>query len=239
MDLSGKTALITGGARRLGRSVAVHLRQAGCNIVVHYNRSKEEALSLQSEIGCRLFQADFQNPTIKTLQARLKEEIGFVDILINNASTFSQTDWEDVTEDIWDTDLTVNLKVPFFLAHFFGKQMKAKGFGKIVSVADIAAERPYLQYLPYSIAKSGVVAFTQALARSLAPEVQINAIAPGTVLFPENMPANVQKSIIEKIPAGRSCSIEEFLHTVDFLLADVDYITGQTIVLDGGRSLRW
>ena len=85
MDLSGKTALITGGARRLGRSVAVHLRQAGCNIVVHYNRSKEEALSLQSEIGCRLFQADFQKPTIKTLQARLKEEIGFVDILINNA----------------------------------------------------------------------------------------------------------------------------------------------------------
>ena len=104
-------------------------------------------------------------------------------------------------------------------------------------MADIAADRPYLQYLPYSIAKSGVVAFTQALARTLAPEVQVNAIAPGTVLFPENI--NVQKSIIEKIPAGRSCSIEEFSHTVDFLLADVDYITGQTIVLDGGRSLRW
>jgi pteridine reductase len=239
MDLSGKTALITGGARRLGRALAIHLRQAGCSIVVHYNRSKEEAQALQSEIGCRLFQADFEKGSIKTLQSRLKEEIGFVDILINNASTFSQSDWEDLTEDIWDKDLTVNLKVPFFLAHFFGKQMKVKGFGKIVSMADIAAERSYLQYLPYSIAKSGVVAFTQALARSLAPEVQVNAIAPGTILFPENMPEDIQKTIIGNIPAGRTCSIEEFLQTVDFLLADVDYITGQTIVLDGGRSLKW
>ena len=239
MDLSGKTVLITGGARRLGRAVAVHLRQAGCSIVVHYNQSREEALSLQSEIGCRLFQADFQKISIKTLQNRLKEEIGFVDILINNASTFSQSDWEDVTEDIWDEDLTVNLKVPFFLAHFLGKQMKVNGFGKIVSMADIAADRPYLQYLPYSIAKSGVVTFTQALARSLAPEVQVNAIAPGTILFPEAMSDDLRKSIIERIPAGRTCSIDEFLRTVDFLLADVDYITGQTIVLDGGRSLRW
>jgi pteridine reductase len=239
MELSGKIALITGGARRLGRAVAVHLRKAGCSIIVHYNDSKEEALSLQSEIGCRLFQADFETTTVKTLQSRFKEEIGFVDILINNASLFSQTPWQDITEEIWDRDLTVNLKVPFFLAHFFGKQMKTNGFGKIINMADIAAERGYLHYLPYSIAKAGVVSFTQSLARSLAPEVQVNAIAPGTILFPENMPQAMQKSILEKIPAGRLCTMEEFLRTVDFLLADVDYITGQTIVLDGGRSLKW
>jgi pteridine reductase len=239
MDLSGKTALITGGARRLGRALAIHLRQAGCSVVVHYNRSKEEAQSLQSEIGCRLFQADFEKGSINTLQSRLKEEIGFVDILINNASTFSQSDWQDLTEEIWDKDLIVNLKVPFFLAHFFGKQMKVNGFGKIVSMADIAAERSYLQYLPYSIAKSGVVAFTRAMARSLAPEVQVNAIAPGTILFPEDMAEETRRAIVENIPAGRTCTIEEFLQTVDFLLADVDYITGQTIVLDGGRSLKW
>lgn len=239
MDLAGKTALITGGARRLGRAVAVHLRKAGCSIVVHYNHSESEARSLQAEIGCRLFQADFEKGSVKTLQTRFKEEIGFVDILINNASAFTRSDWEDITEELWDGDMTVNLKVPFFLAHFFGSQMKGKGLGKIISMADIAAERPYLSYLPYSIAKAGVVAFTRALARSFAPEVQVNAIAPGTILFPEEMDEDARKAIIENIPAGRICTIEEFLQTVDFLLSDVDYITGQTIVLDGGRSLKW
>jgi pteridine reductase len=239
MDLAGRTAFITGSARRLGRSLAIHLRQAGCNIVVHYNQSGADAKSLQSEIGCRLFQADFSKTSIKILQNRLKEEIGFVDILINNASSFAHTDWEDIGEELWDHEMTVNLKVPFFLAHFFGRQMKTKGFGKIINMTDIAAERAYLNYLPYSIARSGVVAFTQALARPLAPEVQVNAIAPGTILFPENMPAQLQEKILSKIPAGRTCTIDEFLRTVDFLLEDVDYITGQTIVLDGGRSLTW
>ena len=239
MDLAGKTALITGGARRLGRSLAVHLRQADCNIVVHYNRSESEAKSLQSEIGCRLFQADFSKISIKNLQDRLKEEVGFVDILINNASSFVESDWQDVNEELWDFEVTVNLKVPFFLSQYFGRQMKAKGSGKIISMADIAAEKPYSSYIPYSIAKSGVVAFTKAMAKVLAPEVQVNAIAPGTILFPDDMPEEQQKAILKKIPMRRTSTIQEFLRTVDFLVADVDYITGQTIVLDGGRSLSW
>ena len=239
MNLAGKTVFLTGGARRLGRALAVHLRKADCSIVVHYNRSEMEAKSLQAEIGCRLFQADFSKIPIKTLQNRLKEEIGFVDILINNASSFSHTEWEDVEEELWDHEMSVNLKVPFFLTHFFGAQMKARGFGKIINMSDIAAERPYLNYLPYSIARSGVVAFTRAFARAFAPEVQVNAIAPGTILFPENLPAELQQKILSKIPAGRTATMDEFLRTVDFLLTDVDYITGQTIVLDGGRSLTW
>jgi NAD(P)-dependent dehydrogenase (short-subunit alcohol dehydrogenase family) len=239
MDLAGKTALITGGALRLGRAVAVHLRDAGCNIVVHYHQSEEQAKTLQSEIGCRLFRADFAKISVKNLQNRLQSEIGFVDILFNNASTFSRSDWEDVDEDLWDSELAVNLKIPFFLAKFFGSEMKARGAGKILSMADIAAERTYLHYLPYSIAKAGVIKFTQALGRTLAPEVQVNAIAPGTILFPENMAEDVKKNILSKIPMERTCTVEEFLRTVDFLLSGVDYITGQTIVLDGGRSLTW
>lgn len=239
MDLSGKTAMITGGARRLGRALAIHLRNAGCNLVVHYNTSKEDADSLQRQIGCRLFQADFTKLSIVDLQQRLKNEIGFVDILVNNASTFLRSDWEEVDEALWDHEIAVNLKVPFFLAHFFGKQMKDNGYGKILNMTDIAAERSYLHYLPYSIAKSGVATFTRALARTLAPEVQVNAIAPGTILFPENMPKDLQMNVLSKIPAGRTCTVDEYLRTVDFLLSDVDYITGQTIVLDGGRSLTW
>jgi NAD(P)-dependent dehydrogenase (short-subunit alcohol dehydrogenase family) len=239
MVLSGKTVFITGGARRLGKSLASYLHQRGCSIVVHYNSSETEAKELQSQIGCRLFHADFSKITVQKLKSRLKDEIGSVDILMNNAGTFEERHWEDIDEDSWDHDLDVNLKIPFFLAHYFGPLMKAKGSGKIINMSDIAAEHPYLKHLPYSIAKIGVIAFTRALARSLAPEVQVNAIAPGTILFPENMPEQTQNAILKNIPAGRTATLEEFLRTVDFLLEDVDYITGQTIVLDGGRSLTW
>jgi pteridine reductase len=239
MELSGKTVLITGGARRLGKSLAAHLYQLGSSIVVHYNSSDAEAKEFQSQIGCRLFHADFSKISVQKLKSRLKEEIGAVDVLINNASTFDERPWEDIDEASWDHDLNVNLKIPFFLAHYFGPLMKARGYGKILNLSDIAAEHPYLKHLSYSIAKAGMISFTRALARTLAPEVQVNAIAPGTILFPENMPEHTQNAILKNIPAGRTATLDEFLRTVDFLLEDVDYITGQTIVLDGGRSLTW
>jgi pteridine reductase len=239
MELPDKTVFITGGARRLGKTLATYLHQRGCSIVVHYNSSEAEAKALQSQIGCRLFHADFSRVSVQKLKSRLKDEIGPVDILINNASTFDERQWEDIDEASWDHDLSVNLKIPFFLALYFGPLMKAKGHGKILNMADIAAEHPYLRHLPYSIAKAGVISFTHALARTLAPEVQVNAIAPGTILFPEGMMQQTQNAILKKNPAGRTATLDEFLRTVDFLLEDVDYITGQTIVLDGGRSLTW
>jgi pteridine reductase len=239
MELKGKTAFITGAAKRLGRAAAVHLHEKGCSIVVHFNESKKEANELQSQIGCRLFQADFSEISISKLHSRLKQEIGTIDILINNASSFQEKDWQDVDEETWDCDLSVNLKIPFFLSHYFGQLMKAKGEGKILNMSDIAAEHPYLKHISYSIAKAGMIAFTQALARPLAPEVQVNAIAPGTILFPDSMTKSAQEIILDRIPAHRTATLQEFLRTVDFLLEDVDYITGQTIVLDGGRSLSW
>lgn len=239
MELKGKTAFVTGAAKRLGRAIATHLHEKGCSLVVHYNESEKEANELQSAIGCRLFQADFSKVSMPKLQARLKQEIGSIDILINNASSFDEMDWQDIDEQTWDGDLSVNLKVPFFLSHYFGPLMKAKGGGKILNMSDIAAEHPYLRYLPYSIAKAGIIAMTRALARPLAPEVQVNSIAPGTILFPDSMPKATQQTILQHIPAGRTATLQEFLRTVDFLLEDVDYITGQTIVLDGGRSLSW
>ena len=239
MDLKDKTAFITGGAQRLGRYLAIHLSEAGCRLIVHYRQSRGAAESLRSQTGCKLFHADFATLQIDDLRKRLQEEVGAVDILINNASSFRSVDWSDVTEEVWNHEMAVNLKAPFFLAQHFGVQMKERGLGKILNMVDIAAQRPYLRYLPYSIAKAGVVSWTQALGRALAPEVQVNAIAPGTILFPEQFTEAAKSRIVKKIPAGRTATIDEFLRTVDFLLAGVDYITGQTILLDGGRTLTW
>ena len=239
MELLGKTVFVTGAARRLGRMLAVHLHKKGCGLVIHYNKSERDAGDLQREIGCRLFHADFTQISMSMLETRLKEEVGSIDVLVNNASSFQERNWEDVDEKTWDYDLDVNLKTPFFLARHFGRLMKAKGCGKILNMTDIAAEHPYLKHLPYSIARAGVVAFTRALARALAPEVQVNAIAPGTILFPEEMPKATREAILKNIPAHRTATPDEFLRTVDFLLEGGDYITGQTIVLDGGRSLAW
>jgi pteridine reductase len=239
MNLQGKHVLITGAARRLGRETAIHLFKAGSKITVHYNTSKEEAVKLQSEISCNLVQADFTTLPVEDVCKRIEAEAGQIDILINNASSFTHSRWNELNEETWDHEIAVNLKTPFFLTKYFGARMKANGSGKIINIADIAAEHPYLNYFPYSIAKAGLVAATRGFARALAPEVQVNAIAPGTILPPENMdPKQIQK-VIEKIPVHRTGTVQEFLRTVDFLLSDVDYITGQVIVLDGGRSLNW
>ena len=239
MDLKGKKVFITGAARRLGREMVLHLSNAGCRVTAHYNHSKTEAEALQKETGCHLFQADFSSIDVNALRRRLDQEVGIADIFISNASSFQRCDFENINEDLWEQELSINLKVPFFLSQHFGMLMKRKGSGKIIHMTDIAAQRAYLPYLPYSIAKAGVVAMTSALARKLAPEVQVNAIAPGTILFVEDMSEENREKVLKKIPAGRTGTVEEFLRTVDFLLSDVDYITGQTLVFDGGRSLTW
>src|SRR5262249_21621217 len=128
-------------------------------------------------------------------------------------------------------------KIPFFLSQHLGSQMKEQGYGKIINMADIAAFRSYLNYLPYSLAKNGIVALTKSLARALAPQVQVNAIAPGTILFPDDMSREDQEKMLAKIRAHRTATVQELLHVVDFLLSDVDYMSGQIITLDGGRSL--
>ncbi|HSE42222.1 MAG TPA: SDR family NAD(P)-dependent oxidoreductase [Acidobacteriota bacterium] len=239
MELKGKSVLITGAAKRLGRETSIHLARAGARITVHYNESNEEAESLRKEISCQIVQADFTKISMEELCRRLEIAAKEVDVLINNASRFTHSPWREISEQLWDRELAVNLKVPFFLTKYFGDRMKQRGSGKILNIADIAAEHPYLMFFPYSVAKAGIVTMTRGFARALAPEVQVNAIAPGTVVPPENMNAAQVEKIIQKIPAHRAATVKEFLRTVDFLLADVDYITGQTIVLDGGRSLNW
>jgi len=235
MDLKNKRVFITGAARRLGKQIALHLLKAGCDVTIHYNHSSQDAEAFRSD--CRVFQADFSAILITELKKRIDAELGAFDILINNASSFQRSPWNEVNEQLWDHEFAVNLKVPFFLSQHLGHQMKQQGFGKIINMADIAAFRSYLNYLPYSLAKSGLVAMTKALARALAPQVQVNAIAPGTILFPDDMSREDQERVLAKIPAHRTGTLQELLHVVDFLLSDVDYMSGQIITLDGGRSL--
>jgi len=239
MDIKGKRVFITGAARRLGRAMAVHLAAKGCDIVAHYRHSRDDAESLKSETGCGLFQCDFENIALDDLKKRLNNEVGDVSILINNASSFGRSNWDAISEEFWNREISVNLKVPFFLMQHFGSIMKNAGEGKIVNMADIAADKAYLNYLPYSVAKAGLVSLTRAMARALSPEVQVNAIAPGTILFVENMSEEAKQKLIKNIPAHRTGAVAELLETIDFLISSVDYITGQTIVLDGGRSLTW
>lgn len=234
-----KTAFVTGAAKRLGRELAIHLFRSGYRVVAHYNTSEAEARSLQQATGCGLFRADFATIQTSVLKERLESEIGYVDVLVNNASSFYRSEWSRIDEPYWDHALAVNLKIPFFLMQHFGVHMKSAGKGKILNIVDIAAERPYLFYLPYSIARAGLVSATKAMARALAPEVQVNGIAPGTILFVEGMPDVAKQKALEKIPAGRTATVDEYLQTVDFLLSDVDYVTGQIVTLDGGRSLTW
>lgn len=239
MNLSGKRVLITGAARRLGRELALHLAKSGCEVTVHFNRSIDEAKDIKKNTGCRLFQVDFSTISVTQLRNLLREKQVEADILINNASSFKKYRWQEVEEADWNEQMNINLKIPFFLSQYFGERMKQNGAGKILNMVDIAAQRPYPTYLPYSVAKAGLVAVTQALALALAPEVQVNGIAPGTILFPDSIPKETQKKLISKIPAKRPGTVQELLRTVDFLLVDADYITGQILVLDGGRSLSW
>jgi pteridine reductase len=235
VSLEGKTAFITGAARRLGRAMALHLAKAGCSVVAHYNRSSAEALSLRSETGCSILQADFRQLSVAGLRELLRREVPVADILINSASIFERGAWASVSEQQWDEEMAVNLKFPFFLCQFFGPSMRERGHGKIINILDIAAERPYLEYLPYSIARAGGVSLTRAFARALAPEVQVNAIAPGAIDVGEE----TEGDVIRRIPAGRAGHVDELLHALDYLLLGGDYVTGQVLVLDGGRTLTW
>jgi len=240
-----KTVLITGGAKRVGAAICRRLHAAGANLMLHYRASAGEARLLQAELNhtrpksVSLIQADLLDlnklPSVveQTLQA-----FGRLDALVNNASTFFPTTVGEITEASWTDLIGTNLQVPLFLAQAAAPALR-KAQGAIVNLSDIHAERPLKNYVVYSIAKSGLAGLTRSLARELAPEVRVNAVAPGPILWPddESFDELSRQRIISHTPLKREGTPDDIARAVHFLLADADYITGETINVDGGRNM--
>jgi NAD(P)-dependent dehydrogenase (short-subunit alcohol dehydrogenase family) len=243
MELRGRVVLVTGAAVRVGREIARAVAARGADVVVHYRSSVEEAEGLAREIaglGVRAVtvRADLERAAeVRRLVTDALAAMGRIDVLVNNAAIFPRTPLLEVTEEEWDRTLAVNLKAPFLCAQAIAPHMLERGSGKIVNLADVAAFRPWPNYLPYSISKAGIVTLTQTLARALAPAVQVNAVAPGAILFPDDWDAERRERLLAQIPMKRTGEPADIARTVLFLLEGSDYITGAVIPVDGGRLL--
>lgn len=244
MDVSDKVALITGAARRVGRAIALELARAGCDIAVHYHRSEDDARSLGEEIrglGRRVTLVSGDLAHINTpaaLVAHTRAELGRLDILINNASTFDKKPFEETDGAFWEQTLRVNLITPALLARAAAEIMRASGGGRIINMADIMADRPAKGYAAYCTSKAAIAGLTRCLAIELAPDITVNAIAPGIAIFPEDYDAATREKLVSRVPLQRAGTPEDVAALVHFLITRGDYITGQVIPLEGGRSIK-
>ncbi len=243
MKLEGKVALITGGARRIGRAITLELARHGCDVAVHYNtatKDAEETAELVRELGRRtvVLSCDFTDPSAAAeLPKQAADALGGLNILINNAATFESMNLDTFAVARWRETLAVNLTAPMVLAHSAYPLLCANAPGHIVNLVDIAADRPWPDRLAYCASKAGLVNLTRSLAKAMAPSVHVNAVAPGAALFPEDYDKNQIKAITRRIPTLRGGTPEDVASAVRFLIADGSYITGEVLGVDGGRSI--
>lgn len=239
-----KNVLITGAARRIGAACARLLHGEGCNVILHYNRSDADAVRLAAELNAvradstRLLSADLSVfSSVQKLAAEALIQWDGVDVLVNNASLFQSVPIGQVTEQDWDLTTASNLKAPFFLSQTLWQSLKTKQ-GCIVNIADIHAETGLPGYPVYSMAKAGLVAMTRILAREMAPEVRVNAVAPGAILWPEQDVAEAERlEILKKVALQRCGEADDIAKAVRFLVGNAGYMTGQVLTVDGGRTL--
>jgi len=244
-QLDGRVALITGGAHRLGAAIARTLHAEGMQIVVHYQSSEAAAHALQAELhairpeSVMLVRGDLSHgdKLARNLIFETVESFDRLDVLVNNAARFYETPMGGVTEQQWDDLFNTNLKAPFFLAQAAAPHLK-KGGGSIVNIADVYGMRPLPGFPVYSMTKAGIVMLTKALARELSPEVRVNGVAPGAILWPERGLDEMSKQrIISRTLLKRGGEPEDIARAVLYLVRDATYTTGEVLTVDGGRTV--
>lgn len=242
MRLQGKVALVTGAARRVGRTIALSLARRGARVIVHYNRSRRDARRLSEEIESSFgreapaLQADLSDGrALSRLAETALRKYGVVHVLVNNASVYERTPFGKTQERAWDLHLDVNLRAPFLLSQILGPAMKRAGEGKIVNIADFSARRPYADYVPYCVSKAGLLALNTALAKALAPEVQVNAILPGPVLLKGGETPRLREAIKNATLLKRLGDPEDVARAALYLIEEADFSTGASLAVDGGR----
>ncbi len=233
-----KVALITGAARRLGRALAFAFADNGFDVIIHYNTSEAEAKMVVSEIEMKgkrsiAIQADISDIRgIKNFCEKVSAWTSTLDVLVNNSGIFPTKKFTEVDEALWDETLNTNLRGMFFITQSLLPLMKNTKRASIVNIASLGAFQPWNNHIPYCISKAGVVMLTRALAKTLAPDIRVNAVAPGVIVIPDE--ENRSRPSAEKIPLKRYGTAKDFVDTVLFLALKADYITGQVIALDGG-----
>lgn len=245
-SLAGKWALVTGAGKRIGREIAERLHGAGAGVAVHYFRSSEPAEAVAAELNAKRPGSAFavgadirQEAALGQLVADVIDGAGRLDVLINNASSFHPTALGEIGATEWNDLVDTNLKAPLFLAQAAWPHLRATR-GTIINMIDIHARRPLRDHHVYGAAKAGLAMLTRSLARDLAPEVRVNGIAPGAILWPDDgMTDRIKRNIIGKIPLGRPGEPDDIARVALFLVRDAPYITGQIIAVDGGRSIGW
>jgi pteridine reductase len=242
MKLPGSVALVTGAGRRVGRAIALVLGAKGMRVAVHYHASADGAERTVGDIAAAggeawAVRADLRDPdaAVQLIEA-VHEHFGALDALVNSAAIMVRTPLDEVTPSTWDEMFAINLRAPFFCARAAAAVMRERG-GVIVNIADLAGLETWPAYIPHGITKAGVLQMTRALARTLAPAIRVNAVAPGAVLLPESWGKGDAERLARTTPLHRLGSPADVAQAVTYLL-EADYVTGETLIVDGGRHIR-
>ena len=244
--LDGKVVLVTGAARRIGAAIVTRLQQNGARVAIHYRGSAAEAEALAAELNAArehsatTFQADLLDTSaLPALIERVVDWGGRLDVLVNNASTFYPTAVGEITEAHWTDLVGSNLKAPLFLSQAATPHLRDSK-GVIINLVDIHAQRPLRNHPVYGPAKAALAMLTRSLAKDLAPEIRVNGVSPGAILWPEDgMTSAAQQTILQQVPLGRAGDPTDIAGCVLYLVRDATYVTGQIIAVDGGRSIGW
>ena len=236
--MTGKVVLVTGAARRIGRSIALRLAAEGARVAIHYHHSESEAKRTAGECGnAPLFRANLERVgEIERLFSEIEGHFGRLDGLVNNAARFARFDPLEISESDWDFIHSVNLKAVFFCCQQGGRLMKKSGGGRIVNISSLGGIRPWAEHAHYCASKAGVIMLTKALSKAFAPQITVNSVAPGVIPFDDIDERG--KSMIQATPAQRGGTPAEIADAVIYFLSATNFVTGQILAVDGGLSLR-